>query len=36
MTFEEIGWDDMNWIHLAEDVAGWSALVSAVMNIRVP
>ena len=35
MTFEEIVWDDMTWIHLAEDVGIWRAVVNAIMNIRV-
>jgi hypothetical protein len=32
----EIGWDDTNWIDLAEDRDQWRALVSTVMNLRVP
>jgi hypothetical protein len=27
-----LGWDDMNWIHLAEDRGQLRALVSIVMN----
>jgi hypothetical protein len=26
----------MEWINLSQDRNGWSALVNAVMNIRVP
>ena len=36
MNFEEIGWDGVNWIHLADDVDSWRAIVNAVLNIRVP
>jgi hypothetical protein len=34
--FREIGWGDMNWIHLAPDKDQWGALVNTVMNLRVP
>jgi hypothetical protein len=30
----EIGWDDMNWIALAQDRGRWRALVNTVMNLR--
>jgi hypothetical protein len=32
----EVGWEDMNWIGLAQDRDRWRALVNAVMNLRVP
>jgi hypothetical protein len=32
----EIGWDGMNSIDLAQDRDQWRALVSTVMNLRVP
>jgi hypothetical protein len=32
----EIGWDDMDWIDLAEDRDQWRALVNTVMNLLVP
>jgi hypothetical protein len=36
MKLREIGWDGMDWIDLAQDRDQWSALVNAVMNLRVP
>jgi hypothetical protein len=36
MDVREIGWGGMNWIHLAQDRDQWRALVSTVMNLRVP
>jgi hypothetical protein len=32
----EIGWDDMDWMDLAEDRDQWRALVNTAMNLRVP
>jgi hypothetical protein len=36
MDLREIRWDDMDWIHLAQDRYWWRALVNTVMNLRVP
>jgi hypothetical protein len=36
MDLREIGSDGVDWIDLAQDRDQWSALVNAVMNIRVP
>jgi hypothetical protein len=36
MDLKKIGWDDMDWIDLAQDRDQWRALVSTVMNLRVP
>jgi hypothetical protein len=36
MDLREIGWDGMDWIHLAEDRDQWRALVNMVMSLRVP
>jgi hypothetical protein len=33
---DNIGWSDMDWIDLAQDMDQWRALVSTVMNLRVP
>jgi hypothetical protein len=35
MDLREIGWDDVDWIDLAQDRDQWRALVSMVMNLRV-
>jgi hypothetical protein len=31
----EVGWVDVDWIGLAQDRNRWTALVNAVMNLRV-
>jgi hypothetical protein len=36
MDLREIGWDDMDWIDVAQDWDQWRALVNTVMNLRVP
>jgi hypothetical protein len=36
MDLEEIGWDDVDWICLAQDRGRWRALVNSVSNLRVP
>jgi hypothetical protein len=36
MDLREIGWDGMDWIDLAQVSDQWTALVNAVMNLRVP
>jgi hypothetical protein len=36
MDLREIGWDGTDWIDLAQDRDQWRALVSTVMNLRVP
>jgi hypothetical protein len=36
MGLREIGWRGMDWIDLAHGRDQWSALVSTVMNLRVP
>jgi hypothetical protein len=36
MDFVEVGWDDVDWIGLAQHRDKWRVLVNAVMNLRVP
>jgi hypothetical protein len=36
MDLREIGWDDVDWIHLAQDRDQWRALVNTVLSLRVP
>jgi hypothetical protein len=36
MNLGEIGFGDVDWIHLAQDTDRWRALVITVMNLRVP
>jgi hypothetical protein len=36
VDLREIGFGDVDWINLAQDRDMWQALVSTVMNLRVP
>jgi hypothetical protein len=36
MDLKEIGWDGMDWIHLAQDRDRWMALEITVMNLWIP
>jgi hypothetical protein len=36
MDLREIGFGDVDWIHLAQDRDRWRALVNMIMNLRVP
>jgi len=36
MDFQEVGWGCEDWMELAQDRDRWRALVSTVMNLRVP
>jgi hypothetical protein len=36
MDLGEVGWGDVDWIGLVKDRNRWRALVSSVLNLRVP
>jgi hypothetical protein len=36
INLREIGWSSMDWIDQAQDRDQWRALVSTVMNFRIP
>jgi hypothetical protein len=36
MDLVEVEWGDVNWTGLAQDRDRWRALVSSVLNLRVP
>jgi hypothetical protein len=36
MDLGEVGWNDVDWIGLAQDRNRWKALVNSVLNLRVP
>jgi hypothetical protein len=36
INLREIGFGDVDWIHWAQDIDRWRALVNTVMNLRVP
>jgi hypothetical protein len=36
INLQEVGWEGVDWIGMAEDRDRWWALVNAVMNLRVP
>jgi hypothetical protein len=35
IDLQELGWGDMDWIDMAQDIDRWRALVNAVMNLWV-
>jgi hypothetical protein len=35
INLQEVGFEDADWIHLAENKSRWRALVSTVLNIQV-
>jgi len=36
MDVREVGWEGVDWMHLAQDRDQWQALVNTVMNLQVP
>jgi len=36
IDLREVGWEDVDWIHLAQDRNEWWDLVNMVLNLRVP
>jgi hypothetical protein len=36
MDLKEIGWKDVDWIHLAQDRDQWQTVVNTEMNLQVP
>jgi hypothetical protein len=36
MDFRDVGWEGVEWMHLAQDRDQWRALVKRVMNLWVP
>jgi hypothetical protein len=36
MYLQEVGWEGVEWIDMAQDRDRWQALMNAVMNLRVP
>jgi hypothetical protein len=36
MDLREVGWEDVDWIHLTQDRNQWWALVNMVMNLWFP
>jgi hypothetical protein len=36
MDLRKIGWEGVDWLHLAQDSDQWWSLVNTVMKLRVP
>jgi hypothetical protein len=36
IDLQEVGWESVDWIDLAQERDRWRALVNAVMNLRIP
>jgi hypothetical protein len=36
MFLRRMGWEDVDWVHLAPDRNQWQAVVNTIINLRVP
>jgi hypothetical protein len=36
MNLQEVAWEGMNWIDLAQDRDWWQALTNVVKNLQIP
>jgi hypothetical protein len=36
MDLRELGWEGVNWIHLAQDKDHWWDLLNMIMNFQIP
>jgi hypothetical protein len=36
IDLQEVGWEGVDWIYMAQNRDRWRAVVNAVMNLRVP
>jgi len=36
INFKDICWEEVDWIHLAQDMDKWWAVVSTVINLQIP
>jgi hypothetical protein len=36
MDLGEVWWEGVDWMHLAQDLNWWRAIVNKVMKLRVP
>jgi hypothetical protein len=36
LDLREVGWESVDWMHLAQDRGQWRNIVNTVMNLRVP
>jgi hypothetical protein len=36
MDLRAIGWEGVDWIHMAQDRDQWQAVVNTVMNVLIP
>jgi hypothetical protein len=36
INFQDIRWEDVDWLHLAQDMDKWWVVVSTVTNLQIP